>query len=51
MTAVKIVLAIILLPLFMYGSYWIAKTVSYKIFYKDMVTSTITETIKSNCLK
>jgi len=33
-----------------YGMYWIAKTVSYQIFYEDMVIEEIQEQVKSECL-
>lgn len=36
---------------FMYGMYWIAKTVSYTIFYEDMVQETIQEMVKPEYLK
>lgn len=34
-----------------YGSYWVAKTLSYKIFYEDMVKATIAEMIKPGALR
>lgn len=34
-----------------YGCYWVAKTVSYTIFYEDMVEQTIRETVKPEYLK
>ncbi len=34
-----------------YGLYWIGKTVSYKVFYEDMVQETIKEEILPKCLK
>ena len=34
-----------------YGIYWIAKTVSYEIFYKDMVQETIQEMVKEEYLR
>ena len=36
---------------FLYGAYWIAKTVSYNVFYEDMVQQTITEMVKPEYLK
>lgn len=50
----KIVVGFLLLMVFcvfLYGSYWIAKTVSYKLFYESMVESSITEMVKPECLK
>ena len=34
-----------------YGGYWLAKHVSYSIFYEDMVKETIRETVNANSLK
>jgi len=34
-----------------YGSYWVAKTVSYTIFYEDMVKDTVRQMVKDECLK
>ena len=42
--------AIVVLWVFMYGCYWVAKTVSYSLFYADMVEETIQETVKPECL-
>jgi hypothetical protein len=36
---------------FIYGMYWIAKTISYQIFYEDMVQRTVTEMVKPEYLK
>ena len=36
---------------FIYGVYWIGKTISYKVFYEDMVRGTITEMVKPEALK
>ena len=33
-----------------YFSYSIIKTVSYSIFYEDMVIDTIKETVKASCI-
>jgi hypothetical protein len=33
-----------------YCSYWIAKTVSYKLFYEDMVRAEITEMVCEDSL-
>lgn len=35
---------------FIYGAYWIAKKISYNIFYKNMVKQTIIEMVKKECL-
>ena len=35
----------------LYGAYWVAKNVSYNLFYEDMVKATITEMIKPESLK
>ena len=34
-----------------YGSYWIAKTVSYSFFYESMVEQTVREMVKPEYLK
>lgn len=34
-----------------YGGYWIAKTVSYNIFYEDMVIETIKDHVDHKYLK
>jgi len=50
----KIVLAmgsLVISCLFIYGCYWIAKTVSYSIFYEDMVKQTIIEMVEPESLK
>ena len=39
------------LGLFIYGSYSIAKTVSYSVFYEDMVNKTIDERVEQSCLR
>jgi hypothetical protein len=38
---------LILLGFIIYGCYWVAKTVSYEIFYADMVE----DTVKGECLQ
>ncbi len=43
-------LGFIAVVLMIYSSYWVAKTVSYNLFYDDMVIETITEIVKSECL-
>jgi len=37
--------------LLIWGGWWLAKTVSYKLWYEDMVKETITEMIKPEALK
>jgi FtsZ-interacting cell division protein ZipA len=34
-----------------YGAYWIVKTVSYQVFYKEMVEQTMRNMVKPECLK
>lgn len=36
---------------FIWGGYWLTKTLSYNWWYKDMVRQTITEMVKENSLK
>ncbi|NOR27549.1 MAG: hypothetical protein GQ540_03355 [Lutibacter sp.] len=36
---------------FMYGIYWVGKTISYNIFYKDMVRGTVIEMVNPEYLK
>jgi len=35
----------------LYGVYWIAKTLSYTVFYEDMVKETIHELVKQSALR
>jgi len=45
-------LAIIVISILaIYGFYWIAKTLSYTIFYEDMVRETVREMVKPEYLK
>ena len=44
-------IAALFLIVFTYGCYWVAKTVSYKLFYKDMVEQTVREMVKPESLK
>ena len=46
-----IIIGVILGAALMYGSYWIAKTLSYSFFYESMVQETIRELIKPEYLK
>lgn len=36
---------------FGYGCYYVAKNVSYSMFYEDMVIETINEEVQKKCLK
>jgi hypothetical protein len=36
---------------FLYGCYYVAKTVSYNVFYEDMVEDTVKELVKKSCLE
>jgi len=52
--AIKIVVVLACLGVFggiIYGGFWVAKTVSYSIFYEDMVRQTIVEMVKPDSLK
>ena len=42
---------IILIGGMIYGSYWIAKTVSYSFFYESMVEQTVREMVKPEYLR
>lgn len=44
------VIAIIGVCFIVYSFYWLAKTVSYKFFYEDMVKQTIQEMVKPEYL-
>lgn len=50
-TLIKYGIGIALILLFLYGCYWTAKTVSYNVFYEDMVVETVQETVKPQCLQ
>ena len=43
--------AAIIIPAFIYGAYWMAKTVSYNLFYEDMVRQTVAEMVQPEALK
>jgi len=50
---IKIIIGLFLITailFFLYSCYWVAKTVSYQIFYKDMVKTTISEMVKKEAL-
>ena len=34
-----------------YGGYWLAKNVSYALFYEGMVEGTVKELVKNTCIK
>jgi len=52
LSEIGIVIGIIVIILaFAYGCYWVGKSLSYSIFYEDMVVQTIRETVKPECLK
>ena len=40
------IVGVIVFFLFTYGCYWALKTVSYTIFYEDMVRETVREMVK-----
>ena len=44
-------LGIALVLSFIYGCYWITKTISYAFFYEDMVKRTVTQMVKPEALK
>lgn len=49
--AMKLFIAIFILCGWIYACYWIAKNVSYFVFYEDMVEQTIKDTVKQEALK
>ena len=51
MWVVGVIVALCLVVCFIYGSYWLAKTVSYKLFYEDMVRAEITEMVNPDSLR
>ena len=42
---------VVILLAFIYGCYWVGKSLSYTIFYEDMVVQTIRETVMPEFLK
>jgi hypothetical protein len=48
-----LVVGVITLAVFgaLYGCYWVAKTVSYSLFYEDMVRNTVRDMVKEGSLK
>lgn len=51
MTIILYLLSVVVICLFIYGSYWIAKSVSYSMWYEDMVEKTVREMVKKEALK
>lgn len=49
--ALTVIAGIIFTCFFIYATYWIAKNVSYWLFYEDMVVETIKEMVKLESLK
>ena len=45
------IVAITLLGSIVYGVYWIGKTVSYSVFYEDMVEQTVKDMVKKSCIE
>jgi len=50
-SGIMTILGIILFCAFVYGMYWVFKTVSYSIFYEAMVEQTIIDLVKPEYLK
>lgn len=46
-----IVVLVVAVSISLYGLYSVAKTLSYRIFYEDMVRVTITEMVKPEALR
>ena len=46
-----IIFGVILWVAFIYGCYWVAKTMSYAFFYESMVQDTVRELVKPEYLK
>ena len=45
------IFGIIIFCVVLYGIYWIAKTVSYQVFYEGMVIETVKDMVKPEYLK
>jgi hypothetical protein len=45
------ILGLLTFGFIVYGVYYLGKNISYSLFYEDMVTQTITENVKMECLK
>lgn len=50
MVAISIA-ALALIGGIIYGCYWAAKTVSYQVFYEDMVQQTVQEMVRPESLR
>ena len=48
---ISIMIGVLIFCAVMYGSYWVVKTCSYKLFYEDMIQETIVEMVKPKYLK
>lgn len=44
-------IALMLFVVILWGCYFVVKTISYKLFYEDMVKQTITEMVKQESLR
>lgn len=51
MDIIRGICGLILVCVFIYFCYWVAKTVSYNLFYEDMVQETIRELVKTEALR
>ena len=47
---IRFIFGVVIILTVIYGVYWITKTVSYTIFYEDMVKSTIRDMVKPEYL-
>lgn len=48
---ISMAVIVFFLGLFIWGCYWVAKNVSYKLFYQKMVSAEIVEMVKPEALK
>ncbi len=48
---IVLVVSVLLFVCVLAGGYWVAKNVSYAVFYEDMVIETIRQTVKPEYLK
>jgi len=51
MSFLKTLVSIFILCVLIYAMYWVAKNVSYVLFYEDLVLETIREVVKEDALK
>lgn len=51
MKVMQFFVVLTLLAALTYAGYWLAKTVSYSVFYEDMVQDTVREMVKTESLK